>query len=360
MGECMSANTFGHLFQTTTFGESHGPLMGAVIQGCPSGVPISLSEIQTWLDRRRPGQSELVSARNEPDQVEVVSGLYKGLTLGTPIALLIRNQDARPQDYQKEALAKRTGHATDLWQKKFDHADPRGSGRASGRETVSRVAAGALAYQVIRVLYPDFDVLALASAIGPIVAPSTLTTKWLDQFVQTSLHRDDIHPFASRIPDTELNQQTINLLVQAKDRGESYGGSVLCLIRGLPAGLGQPVFAKLKSDLTSALMSIGTSLSVSIGPHEPEPLTHSGSTFHQDESHYGGIRGGLSTGEPIYLKVTFKPVASRGLAAQEGRHDPCIIPRVLPIVEAMVSLVIVDHLLWSRLDRIDFTTKPIV
>jgi len=321
----MSANSFGERFRVVTFGESHGAALGAVIDGCPAGVSWDQSILDDFLARRRPGQrskdgTSLVSDRNETDKAEVLSGVYAGKTLGTPIAIIVRNQDARSQDYAN--MPKRVGHADDLWLQKFGHSDPRGGGRASGRETVARVMAGAVAKMVLAQITPGLSVSAFASQIGPI----------------------------SRSEKDLKEAEVEALLLDAKARGLSYGGQALITANGVPAGLGQPVFHKLKADLTAAMMSVGATSGVEVGSGHAA-VEAEGSHFHSGSGDYGGLRGGISSGEPIVMRVSFKPTSSILDVAKKGRHDPCIVLRALPVLEAMTLLVLADHILWTRTDR---------
>lgn len=321
----MGNNQFGRVFQVSTFGESHGPAMGALIDGCPAGVIWKQEVMDQMLARRRPGNSAVTSSRNEPDQVQILSGVFDGKTLGTPIAAVIFNQDARSSDYTAEKLATRPGHATDLWQEKFGHSDFRGSGRASGRETVSRVIGGAIARMFVQQLHSEVNVEGVVDQIGPIEVSGEESLKKIE-----------------------------DLLMAAKVSGESYGGSVRLTIAGAPRNLGQPVFAKLKSELAAAFLSTGATMGFEIGAGFAS-ASASGNEFHKQvsrSSNYGGIRGGISTGEPIVTRVAFKPTSSRGEMATQGRHDPCIVPRAIPVLEAMAWLVLADQLLLTRLDQV--------
>lgn len=344
----MRGNQFGRLFCLNTFGESHGTAMGALIDGCPAGVVWQQEMLHRFLERRRPGSSNLVSGRQEPDQVDVLSGVFDGVTLGTPIAAVIYNQDARSQDYSAEKLQTRQGHATDLWQEKYGHSDPRGSGRASGRETVSRVIGGAVARMFVTQLYPEAQVIAFVSRVGLI---GMNDSDCVD--VAEALEGDpwQIDEFGARCPSAEKNEQMEMLLKEARESGESFGGTAFLRIAGLPRGLGQPVFGKLKSELTAAYMSVGATTAVEIG-QGVEAAKTSGREFHSSRQDYGGIRGGLSTGDPMTAKVTFKPTSTRNEMAVEGRHDPCIVPRAVPVLEAMTWLVLADQILLSRVDRV--------
>lgn len=330
-------NTFGELFRVTTFGESHGVALGAVIDGCPAGVVLSREQVQAALNRRRPGQSAVTTARAEPDQVEVLSGVYQGKTLGTPIAAIVRNQDARSQDYAQLTVEDRPGHADQVWRERFKHRDPRGGGRTSGRETLSRVIGGAVAEALLAREVPPLRTVAWVSQVGPWRAPTP---------AQLTRAQVDAHP--TRCPDVAIADQIQALLVDAKARGESYGGVIQVRVEGLPAGLGEPVFGKLKALLSSALASIGAVTGVVWGSDELEQqLREPGTVFHAHPDAYGGIQGGLSNGQPLLARVLFKPPATLADHAKAGRHDPCILPRAVPVVEAMVSLVLAD--LWLRL-----------
>jgi chorismate synthase len=323
-------NTFGHRFRITSFGESHGGGLGVVVDGCPAGVLWNSSVIEKALERRRPGQSAVVSDRRESDKPELLSGVFEGRTLGTPIALLTRNADARSQDYaaleaELEAGGNpRPGHADDVWRDKFGVSDVRGGGRASGRETWARVAGGAVAQLFVEQSVPGLRLRA-----------------WPARIAGRDLGRDCVG----------LPLEVESLLRDAKDKGLSYGGIVEARIEGLPAGLGQPVFHKLKADLAAAVMGIGATIGVEFGVGFAAADAE-GSAFHaQGQEPYGGIRGGLSTGEALTLRVAFKPTSSVLHVARKGRHDPCIVPRAAPVVEAMLWLVVADHLLWQRTDR---------
>ncbi len=351
----MAANSFGQHFVVTTFGESHGPALGVVIDGCPAGIPFDEELLARELIRRRPGNTDksgasLTSARQESDQPEVLSGVYEGKTLGTPIAMLVRNQDARSQDYVEIARSPRPGHADDVWREKFGHSDPRGGGRSSGRETVSRVMAGAVAQMVLAALAPGLTVRGFAGQIGPLaLSLGERETLW-----RALPSVAAIDAFPARLPSSRLSSQVTELLSTAKREGRSYGGLVELWCDGVPSGLGQPVFHKLKADLGAALLSIGAVSSVELGDGT-EAATAEGSVFHRQSDRperYGGIRGGISTGERIVLRAAFKPTATVLDAAKAGRHDPCIVPRAIPVLEAMACLVLVDHLLWRRTDRL--------
>ena len=336
-------NTFGKHFRLTTFGESHGRALGAVIDGCPAGVEFSIEVLKKHLDRRRPGRFAWQTSRLEPDEPEVLSGVFEGKTIGSPIAILVKNKNARPKDYTEIKNNPRAGHADDLWKDKFGWYDWRGGGRASGRETVSRVIGGALAGMFLNAECKDFQVLSYLDQVGPV----KLEKNHEDFIKEFWDHPEKLESYPAYFPDKKKSEDIKNLLLSAKEEGQSYGASVVTLIKGVPRGLGRPVFHKLKADLTSALMGIGAVFSVSIGRGDPN-----GKKFHENPKNYGGLRGGISTGEIIELKIGFKPPSSVNETARLGRHDPCIAPRAVPVIEAMVNLVTADHALSRRLDRI--------
>ncbi|MCB0368950.1 MAG: chorismate synthase [Bdellovibrionales bacterium] len=349
----MSGNIFGQRFQIISFGESHGHGLGVVIDGCPSEIMFDEALLTKDMTRRRPGQKinniSIVYDRHEPDSPEVLSGVFLGKTLGTPIAILVRNQDARSKDYQEIAKAPRPGHADDTWKMKFGHTDPRGGGRSSGRETLARVMGGAVAKMFIQQTFPEIKIFSFSHQIGPYsLSPQQIKT------IQESINSsDEIDAYSSRCPDNNMNSKIEELLLNAKKDGKSYGGQACLIIKNPPQGLGQPVFHKLKSDLASAFMSLGATTGVELGAGHLVTDAE-GSDFHQqaDQSQYGGIRGGISTGESIIFNILFKPTATVLDTAKKGRHDPCIIPRAIPVLEAMAALVIADHLLWQRQDRV--------
>jgi len=327
-----------------TFGESHGAALGAVIEGCPAGLKFDHELLQKELHRRRPGQSDVVTQRNESDRAEVLSGVFENKTLGTPIAVLIRNQDAKSNDYQNIKNEPRAGHADDVWHEKFGHNDYRGGGRSSGRETAARVIGGAIAQMLNQTLAPKMQVIAYADQIGEF----RLTSKEETEFINSNKSIDD---YLLRFPSSQ-HDQVIELLRKAKDEGESFGGSIRLVIRNPLKGLGQPVFHKLKADLASAMMSVGATTGFEIGAGFSS-VHQKGTDFHQNnQSVYGGIRGGISTGDEITMRVAFKPTSSILDVAKKGRHDPCIVTRAVPVLESMVHLVLADHILLSRTDHI--------
>ena len=342
------ANSIGHKLRITTFGESHGVALGAIVDGCPAGLAWDEALLKAELERRRPGSSKVVSDRGETDVPEILSGVYEGKTLGTPIAVIVRNHDARSQDYKEIAASPRAGHADDVWKEKFGHSDPRGGGRSSGRETLTRVIGGAVAKMLLRAAVPSLKIVGFSSAIGPFEVSAEEVAKLL---AMTDSYPAD--GFTARFPSPQGQKDVEKLLVDAKAEGRSYGGKVEIRVTGMPKGLGQPVFQKLKADLAAAFMSVGATCSFEIGAGL-EATEAEGSVFHRasDEERYGGIRGGISTGEPLLLRVGFKPTSTVLDTAKKGRHDPCIVPRAVPVLEAMTALVLADHLLLAKSDKI--------
>lgn len=348
----MAGNSFGQLFRITTFGESHGPAVGVVVDGCPPGMALSSRDIQVELDRRRPGQSRVTTSRQEPDQVEILSGVFEGRTLGTPIALLIRNRDADPSAYESLRHVFRPGHADLTYFLKYGLRDHRGGGRASGRETAARVAAGAIAKKLLA----RFGVKVLAATVqaGKIRA---------QKFDARAIEQN-----AMRCPDTRAAARMMALVERARKRGDSVGGVVEVRALGVPAGLGEPVFAKLDAELASALMGIGGVKAVEIGDgfavasrlgsENSDPIRYRRGKFFTRNNRAGGILGGISTGEEIIARLAVKPTSSIARPQMtvtdagrpttlriQGRHDPCLCPRIVPVAEAMVALVLADHLL---------------
>ncbi len=343
----MSANTFGTHFRLTSFGESHGIALGAVIDGCPAGVLWNHDLLLADLERRRPGQNAVVSQRAEQDNPEVMSGVFENKTLGTPIAVIVRNHDAKSNDYDKIKNQPRAGHADDVWKQKFGHADHRGGGRSSGRETVSRVIGGSVAKMLIHATNPALKIYGFANQIGEFL----LTTTERESFFSKVQNADD---YSARFPAAR-HLEVFEALKKAQKEGDSWGGQAEIVVKGVPPGLGQPVFHKLKADLAAAMMSVGATSGFEIGAGT-EAISQRGTEFHAQSAQaqadqYGGLRGGITTGEDLILRVSFKPTSSILDVAKRGRHDPCIVPRAIPVLEAMVAMVIADHILWSRLDR---------
>ena len=348
----MSVNSFGHLFRFTTWGESHGPAIGAVVDGCPPGIALSETDIQPWLDKRRPGASRFTSQRREPDQVRILSGTFEGRTTGTPISLMIENVDQRPKDYEETAKAYRPGHADYAYDAKYGFRDWRGGGRSSARETAARVAAGGVA----RLIVPEVSIRAYVIEIGG----DSIDRSAFDEAAV------DSNPFFC--PDAEAANRWERLLDEARKAGSSLGAVVECVATGVPAGWGAPIYAKLDSELASAMMSINAVKGVEIGDgfaaarltgEQNADAMRSGTSFLSN--HSGGIAGGISTGQPVTVRVAFKPTSSiptplptldrdgkETEVATAGRHDPCVGIRGAPVVEAMMALVLADHTLLHR------------
>lgn len=351
----MSHNSFGHLFRVTTWGESHGAAIGAVVDGCPPGIALSEVDIQPWLDRRRPGQSRFTTQRQEPDRVTILSGVYEGATTGTPIALQIANIDQRSKDYSAIGEAYRPGHADYVYDAKYGRRDPRGGGRSSARETAMRVAAGAVA----RLVIPEVRVRAWVEAIGG------------DAINQAAFDDAEIERNPFCCPDPAAAARWEALIDAARKAGSSLGAVVACEATGVPAGWGAPLYGKLDAELAAACMGINAVKGVEIGDGFAAAALRGeanadamrpgaeGPVF--DSNHAGGIAGGIATGQPVRVRVAFKPTSSiltpiatitRGGDATEvattGRHDPCVGIRGTPVVEAMVALVLADHKLRHR------------
>ena len=354
-------SSFGKLFCTTTFGESHGGALGAVVDGCPARLPLSVEEIQRDLDRRRPGQSHLTTPRRERDRAELLSGLFEGLTLGTPIAICIRNEDARPAAYEQLKDVYRPSHADWTYEAKYGIRNWQGGGRASARETAARVAAGAIARKLLAT-HCGIEVLAWVRSVGAIEAE-------VDPAV---VQLTDVEAHPVRCPDPEAAAAMAERIDAIRRRGDSLGGVVECVARGVPPGLGEPVFDKLEADLARGLLSLPAAKGFEIGSgFAGTRLTGS---EHNDpfapgspgrprllSNRSGGVQGGISNGEPLQLRVAFKPTATIATAQDtvdrdgnpvrleaRGRHDPCVLPRAVPVVEAMVLLVLADHWLCQR------------
>ena len=355
-------NTFGNIFKVTTFGESHGAAVGGVIDGMPAGVAIDLEKVQEQLNRRRPGQSAIVTARNEKDCVEVLSGLFEGVTTGQPIGFIVRNADHHSGDYDNIRDLFRPSHADFTYTAKYGIRDHRGGGRSSARETISRVVAGAFARQALEQL--GINVYAYTSQVGDIALNKTYK----------ELNLNDIDSNDVRCPDAETAEKMKALILDVKSAGDTIGGIITGVITGCPAGLGDPAFGKLHASLASAMMSINAAKGFEYGMGF-DGVTHRGSEMidvfkaENDKistitNNSGGIQGGISNGEDIYFRVAFKPVATllrdvetidkEGTAVSlkaRGRHDPCVLPRAVPIVEAMAAITVFDAWLANRVAR---------
>ncbi|MCR5184372.1 MAG: chorismate synthase [Opitutales bacterium] len=352
----------GKIFQIATFGESHGPAIGVVIDGVPAQLPLSAEEIQRELDRRRPGQSDLSTARNESDLVEILSGVYEGKTTGTPIALVVANCDQRPGAYDKLREQFRPSHADFTYIAKYGFRNPEGGGRASARETIARVAAGAVAKKVLKQLAPDLDFSCYVESVADICMDAD------ENFYDRSV----IDASPTRCPVPAVADAMAAKIKAIRASGDSLGGTVRCKIRGVPAGWGEPVFDRLEADLAKAMLSIPATKGFEIGSgfagtlmtgsqHNDPFVIGEDKKIHTASNRSGGIQGGISNGEVINFRVAFKPTPTiaktqqsvdvRGNACEvvgKGRHDPCVLPRAVPIVEAMAALTLVEHALRQR------------
>src|SRR5437588_7363122 len=354
-------STFGQFFRVTTFGESHGGGIGVVIDGCPSKIDISEADVQRELNRRRPGQSKITTQRQEEDRCEILSGIFEGKTLGTPIGILVRNKDARPQDYAEVAKKFRPSHADFTYEAKYGIRNWQGGGRASARETIGRVAAGVVALKVLRSFYPKIDIVAYVRQIHELAA----------KIDRPKVKAGEVDANIVRCPDRVLAKKMISLIEKTRAEGDSLGGVIECVARNVPVGLGEPVFDKLEADLAKAMLSlpatkgfeIGSGFSATrlCGSEHNDAFEERGGRVSTRPNFSGGIQGGISNGEDIYFRVAFKPTAtiareqetitSSGKKTKliaRGRHDPCVLPRAVPMVEAMTALVLCDHALRQR------------
>jgi chorismate synthase len=366
----MPGNSFGQLFSITTFGESHGGAVGVIIDGCPPGIPLSEKDIQPELDRRKPGQSKITTPRKEEDTIRIVSGVFEGTTTGTPITLLAVNKDARSDDYLALQGVYRPSHADYTYIKKYGLRDWRGSGRASARETLARVAAGAVAKRFLR-LHTTIEILSYVEQVGHIRTDIDSSTVTMEQIESNIV----------RCPDERVANKMISLIEEVKNDGDSIGGIIKGIIRNVPAGLGEPVFNKLNVDLGAAMLSInavkgfefgsGFNCVSQRGSSHNDPLTvdeEGNISFMSNNA--GGIIGGISSGQDIVFRVAFKPVSTiakpqntvnqRGEEIKleaAGRHDPCVLPRAVPIVDAMSALVLCDHILRNHAQKAEVMNK---
>jgi len=356
----MAGNSFGKLFKLTTFGESHGEAIGGIIDGCPSGLKLDFDAIQNELDRRKPGQSKIVTQRKEPDTVEFLSGVFEGVTTGTPIGFVIKNTNQKSKDYSHIKDVYRPSHADYTYDKKYGVRDYRGGGRSSARETASRVVAGAIAKQMLS----SIKINAFTSSVGDI---------FIDKPYQ-DLDFSKIESNIIRCPDEASAERMIARVQEVKKEGDTIGGTITCVLQNVPVGLGEPVFDKLHAELGKAMLSInavkgfeygsGFCGAKMIGSEHNDKFNEDGTT---QSNLSGGIQGGISNGMDIYFRVAFKPVAttlqkqetinSKGETIEmqgKGRHDPCVVPRAVPIVEAMAALVLADYTLLRRQESNDW------
>ena len=353
-------SSLGQLFRISTWGESHGGGVGVVVDGCPPRVPLRVGEIQVELDRRRPGQSRLTTPRQEDDRAEILSGVFEDETLGTPIAILVRNHDARPEAYEQFKNVYRPSHADYTYQAKYGIRTWQGGGRASARETIGRVAAGAIARKVLDL-----------HGCGPIIAWVSRVRDTEAQVDPLAVTREDVDAGPTRCPDPDAAASMEAQIDEARRAGDSLGGAVSCVVQAVPPGLGEPVFDKLEADLAKGMLSLpackgfeigsgfaGTRL---LGSEHNDPFYAEGGRVRTRDNRSGGVQGGISNGEPLLLSVAFKPTATIRVEQEtvtedlepvrleaSGRHDPCVLPRAVPMVEAMVALVLCDHLLRQK------------
>lgn len=354
----MSGNSFGEIFKITTCGESHGGAVGVIIDGCPSNLEITEEDIQKELDRRKPGQSAITTPRAETDTIHILSGVFEGKTTGTPILLLAYNKDARSEDYNELKKVFRPSHADYTYLEKYGIRDYRGSGRASARETLARVAAGSIAQKFLKEKL-NIKILSYVEQVGNIRASIDAATVTLTQVESNII----------RCPDQDVATQMIELVEKVRDQGDSIGGVIKCIIKNVPSGLGEPVFDKLHADLGKAMLSINAVKGFEIGSgfagvempgsmHNDPFILDENNHLCTKTNHAGGVVGGISNGEDIYFRVAFKSVSTINKeqitlnlqheevkVRAEGRHDPCVLPRAVPIVDAMAALVIMDHYL---------------
>ncbi|KAJ8497186.1 hypothetical protein ONZ51_g641 [Trametes cubensis] len=391
-------STFGTLFRVTTYGESHCASVGAIIDGCPPGLPLAAQDVQVQLSRRRPGQSNLTTPRDEKDLVHLQSGIEHGVTLGTPIGLLVRNEDQRPKDYSETDLYPRPSHADWTYLEKYGVKASSGGGRSSARETIGRVAAGAIAEKYLKLAY-GIEIVAFVSSVGKIDMPSavsppsqvpdddddTVEDALSPEFVELlkTVTREQVDAQPTRCPHAETSERMIKRILRAKEANDSIGGTVTCVIRGAPAGLGEPVFDKLEATLAHAMLSIPATKAFEIGSgfrgtrvpgsrHNDAFVRREGGGGLATRTNWsGGVQGGISNGEDIYFRVGFKSPATitqpqetaqydgtPGTLAARGRHDPCVVPRAVPIVEAMAALVIMDQVLIQNARRAAVSLLP--
>src|ERR1700716_937110 len=355
------ASQFGVLFRVATWGESHGGGVGVVVDGCPPRIALTPEDIQRELDRRRPGQSEIVTPRDEKDRCQILSGVFEGKTLGTPISIFVKNEDARPEAYREMQSAYRPSHADFTYEAKYGIRNWQGGGRASARETIGRVAAGAIARKVLEKFYPKIDIVAYVRQVHEIVA----------KIDKSKVKTKDVEANIVRCPDNATAKRMISLIERTREAGDSLGGVIECVVRNAPPGLGEPVFDKLEADLAKAMLSLpatkgfeigsGFSATRMRGSEHNDAFEMKAGRVRTSTNYSGGIQGGISNGEEIYFRVGFKPTATiareqktvsasreQTKLAARGRHDPCVLPRAVPMVEAMAALVLCDHALRQR------------
>jgi len=353
------ANTFGQIFKITSFGESHGKAIGGIIDGCPAGISIDYNIIQKQLDRRKPGQSKITSSRNENDEVEFLSGIFDNKTLGTPIGFVIKNNDAKIKDYDSLKNSFRPSHADFVYEKKYGIRDYRGGGRSSARETSVRVVAGAIAQQILSSL--NIKVKAYVSKVKSIKLEKNYSEYNLDNIDNNII----------RCPDDKIAEEMISLINQTKLKGDSVGGEITTVVTNVPIGLGEPIYDKLDADLAKAMLSINAVNGFFVGNDRSELYGSQSNDILEDLSgktktnNSGGIQAGISNGNDIFFNVSFKPVSTimkpqesinnkgeKIILNPQGRHDPCVLPRAVPIVEAMTAIVLLDHFLLNKTNKL--------
>ncbi len=358
----MPGSSIGHIFRLTTFGESHGPAIGGIIDGCPAGLQIDFSFIQNELDRRKPGQSAITSERKEADKVEFLSGIFENKTTGAPIAFLIKNKDQQSSDYDHLKDAYRPSHADFTYDQKYGFRDHRGGGRSSARETAARVVGGSIAKLILQ--QAGIQITGFVSQIGNVIV----------DFDNKYINLKDIESSPVRCPDPSKSKEMVDLIEELKKEGDTIGGVISCVIENVPVGLGDPVFDKLHADLAKAIMSInavkgfeygsGFSAASMKGSEHNDKFISSGNSISTHTNFSGGIQGGISNGQNIYLRVPFKPIATimsdqetvdkdgrKTTIKGKGRHDVCVVPRAVPIVESMAAIVLVDHYLRNKIAK---------
>lgn len=358
----MSGSTFGNIFKITTWGESHGKGVGVVVDGCPAGLPLCEEDIQLYLNRRKPGQSKFTTPRKEDDEVEILSGIFEGKTTGTPISMVVWNKNQKSKDYSEIASYYRPGHADFCFDEKYGFRDYRGGGRSSGRETIGRVAAGAIAAKLLKQMNIDF--LTYTKSIGPVSIDST------------KFDKDEINNNSLYMPDKDAAQEAESYLEECLHNRNSAGGIAECIVTGLPVGLGDPVFDKIDANLAKAIMSIGAvkgfeigdgfDVSASTGLSNNDAFVMNNGKITKATNHSGGTLGGMTDGSPLIFRAAFKPTPSIASLQKtvnksdeeieisiKGRHDPIIVPRAIVVVEAMAALVIVDALLCNMTSKVD-------
>ena len=355
------SSQFGRIFQISTFGESHGGGVGVVIDGCPPRVDLCEADIQIDLDRRRPGQSEIVTPRAEEDRCQILSGVFEGKTLGTPICILVMNKDARPEAYREMETAFRPSHADFTYEAKYGIRNWQGGGRASARETIGRVAGAAVAKRVMAQLVPELEIVAYVKAIHALEA----------QVDPETVSNEQVEANIVRCPDSVMAERMIEVIKKVRSEGDSVGGIVECVLRHVPTGLGEPVFDKLEAELAKGMMSLPATKGFEIGSgfagaalrgsEHNDAFEMRDGRVRTATNRSGGIQGGISNGENIFFRVAFKPTATIFRPQQtvtpegqptelraRGRHDPCVLPRAVPMVEAMAALILCDHILRQR------------